>query len=422
VGAAALVPFALATSALPPLPRSVSTSRQFIVYCSDVRIRAALCNVAERTKAAALALIRQPDQWKRPIVVNAQPPHANLPELPAAAFSLAQTEAGLKLQLDLIIGDEIDSLAIEHELLRAILIEMMYRTQPNVPAGATYLRPPDWLVEGVLAWASQLGPPEFGGRLRNIVFAHKVVSLQDFLRQRPDLLDSPSLEIYRSYSYALVALLRHGNELATFMADLPHASGGTLEDLILHFKNFGGSIEKAERVWNASVTQLVYSKGYESLSVSETERRLEASLQFQFLKSKQPEKFWKLEDYPGFIRVPGRAIVLTELTENLMALGVRANPVCRAIVLEYQQIAARLARGNTRGIERRLARLQKVRQTMAARAQQIDDYMNWFEATQSTARSETFVEYFKAAERIGTTSRHDPISGYLDFIETQFGD
>ena len=420
--AGAILLLASPSGALPLLERSVSSSRQFIVYCSDARVRAALCDVAERTKSTALALLQQRDQWKTPIVVNAQPSQSNLPELPAASLNVSQTGFGLKLQLDLTIGPDADAPAIERELLRVILIEMMYRRQQNLPAGAAYVQPPEWLVEGILAWDSQLAPAEFGAPLRNSVSARKVVSLQNFLHQQPALLDSPSREVYRSYSYALVSLLKNGKELAKFIADLPEAPADSFSDLIDHFKIFGGSIENAERVWNMSVTQLAISNGYESFTVSETERRLETLLHFQFPKSKEPEKFWELKDYAKFIRLPERAAVLYALSENLTVLGVRANFVCRPIILEYQRIASTLARGKTSGIGRRLTRLANMRETLISRVQEIDDYMNWFEATQSSARSGTFIEYLKTAEETATTRRHDAISVYLDSIENQMRD
>ena len=277
-------------------------------------------------------------------------------------------------------------------------------------------------MDGIQAWGSQLGPAEFGPPLTNSVATDKIISLEKFLRQRPELLDSPSRLVYRSYSYALVSLLKSGKELAEFIADLPEARADALSELIVHFKNLGGSIENAERIWNANVMQIATSNGYESLTVSETERRLETSLQFQFPKSKQPEKFWKLEDYREFIRLPERATVLNGLSENLMVLGVRANPVCRPIVLEYQQIASTLAHGKTRGIGRRLARLSDARETLTTRVQKIDDYMNWFEATQSSARSGTFVEYLKTGEKTAAPRRRDAISIYLDSLENQTRD
>ena len=101
---------------LPSLPRSVSTSRQFIVYGTDAPVRGAVCDAGERTKATLLALLQQPDQWKTPIVVNAQYPQANLPDAPRAALYFNQTGFGLKIQLDLVIRSDERGPAVEREL------------------------------------------------------------------------------------------------------------------------------------------------------------------------------------------------------------------------------------------------------------------------------------------------------------------
>jgi hypothetical protein len=58
--------------AAPP-ERSVSPSRQFIVYGADAKLRGAVSDLAEATKANILALLQKPDGWKTPIVVNLQP-------------------------------------------------------------------------------------------------------------------------------------------------------------------------------------------------------------------------------------------------------------------------------------------------------------------------------------------------------------
>lgn len=54
--------------------------------------------------------------------------------------------------------------------------------------------------------------------------------------------------------------------------------------------------------------------------------------------------------------------------------------------------------------------------------QEIDDYMNWFEATKSRRASGAFNDYMRAAELAAQRPqmRHDPISLYLDALETQF--
>jgi hypothetical protein len=83
------------------LPRSVSTSRQFIVLGPDAALRGKICGLAEQTKKSLLTLLQQADEWKTPVVVNAQRPQANLPEARPAELNFSQTGFGLKLQLDL---------------------------------------------------------------------------------------------------------------------------------------------------------------------------------------------------------------------------------------------------------------------------------------------------------------------------------
>ena len=52
----------------------------------------------------------------------------------------------------------------------------------------------------------------------------------------------------------------------------------------------------------------------------------------------------------------------------------------------------------------------------------INDYMNWFEATKSRGPSGAFADYLKAADAVSEPEprRRDPISVYLDVLETQF--
>jgi len=126
-----------------PVEQSISTSRQFIVYGTDLALRGAICDLGERTKRELLTLLGQRDSWTIPIVINAQFPQANLPELPRLSVDLGQTGFGLKLQLDLVVDSEVTRPEIRRELLHALVLEMMYRDHPNIPAGTNYTSPPD---------------------------------------------------------------------------------------------------------------------------------------------------------------------------------------------------------------------------------------------------------------------------------------
>src|SRR5216110_2894313 len=176
---------------------STSPSRQFVIYGADAKVRGAISGMAEQTKANLLGLLRQRDDWKTPIVVNLQPQQANLPEIPPADLRFSQTGFGIKLQLDLTISKNLDVSLVERELLRAILLEMIYRNQPQISAGAVLVEPPDWLIDGVLA----LSPGrERAPLIEALANNDKPLSLERFLRQRPGLLGSMGRTLYRAYA------------------------------------------------------------------------------------------------------------------------------------------------------------------------------------------------------------------------------
>src|SRR4029453_4105407 len=124
---------------------------QFIIYGGDATLRGAVSELAERTKANLLALLRQSDRGKPAILINLHPDQENLPEIPPAESRLSQTGSGMKLQLDLTIAQNLDASLMEREILRAILLEIIYLKESDISPGVPFVEPPDWLLDGVLA-------------------------------------------------------------------------------------------------------------------------------------------------------------------------------------------------------------------------------------------------------------------------------
>jgi hypothetical protein len=407
------------------LERSISISRQFLVYGSDVRLRGAICDLAERTKRDLLQLIDQRDEWITPIVINAQYPQANLPETPRAALNFAQTGFGLKLQLDLTIDSDVSQPEVRRELLRAILLEMMYRRKTNLPAGTAYVPPPAWLLDGIPARQSDFDCAKLIEILGAPATVRKIPPLKEFLRpQELSDLDAPSRFLYRAYSFAFVELLTQTPDgrrgLARFIADLPSASNDPMADLGLHFPELS-NVSSAEKAWTSHIERLASSQPFQLLSVEETEQKLDEFLVLK-ISGAGAERKYQLDEFPQFIRNASSRLILARLSRDLSVLATRANPICRPTVYEYARIGGLLARGKTNGIAKQLAGLRASRKGVAARVRRINDYMNWFEATQSRWPSGAFTDYLKAAE-LGSgpeQRRHDPISVYLDVLETQF--
>ena len=399
---------------------STSPSRQFVIYGADAKIRGAISGLAEQTKTNLLGLLRQRDNWKTPVVINLQPQLANVPDIPAADLRFSQTGFGIKLQLDLIISRNIDVSLVERELLRSILLEMIYRNQQRITAGAVLVEPPDWLIDGALA----LTPGRDRGPLIEAVAnSEKPPPLDKFLRQRPELLDTTGRTLYRAYAFALVQTLvddkNGGAQLAKYVDHLSDSSNDLLADLKAQFPLLA---DDAEATWQLALNRLKSLQTFRLLTFAESQRRLDELLHLKISEPKKPVEEVSLEELAQHKVSSSEKVALDQLKRDLMFFVPQTNPVLRPIGREYQEIVALLVRGKRRAVVKRLSRLEVTRQQIVARMIEIDDYMNWFEATQMNNGSGNFTGYLKAVDqsRVPAPRRHDPLSVYVDALEDQF--
>ena len=382
-------------------------------------LRGAVSDAAERTKANLLALLRQRDNWTVPIVLNLQPQQANLPELAAAELRFSQTGFGLKLQLDVTFSQDLDVSLVERELLRAILLEMIYRKRPQLAAGTAFIEPPDWLIDGTLA----LAPGHDRGQLVEALTAtENTPTLEKFLQQRPAILDSAGRLLYRAYSLALVQMLLEPKDgaarLAQYIGRLSDVSNDPLTDLKAQFPLLRSD---AEETWQSSLHQLRNFQAYQLLTFAESERRLGELLQVKASEANRPPKLTSVAELAKRKPSANEKMALNNLSHELLVFVVQANPVLRPIAREYGEIAALLARGKRRGIVKRLSRLETTHKQLASRMSDIDDYMNWFEATQMKNGSGNFTDYLKAIDQSqpSISKRRDPLTVYVDALEDQ---
>jgi hypothetical protein len=416
--------FAIATFVWPALyaggpERSVSPSQQFVIYGADAAVRGAVSNLAERTKTNFLALLRQRDEWMLPIVINLEPQQANLPEVPPANLRFSQTGFGLKLQVDLILSRNLDPSFAERELLRSILLEMMYRKQSQIVAGSRYVEPPDWLIDGVLA----LTPGRDRGELFDaLTTTEKTQPLEKFLLQRPGLLDSAGRVLYRAYSLTLVQLLLERTDgparVAQYIGRLSRASSDPLADLAAQFPFLAGD---SERMWQSSLRQLKNFPAYQLLTFAESERRLNELLHLKIAQPNDEPRQVALRDLAARKLSQTEKMALSTASRELLPFVTQANPVLRPIAREYAQITALLARAKRKGVAKHLAKVETTHSQLAARMSDIDDYMNWFEATQIPNGSGNFKDYLKAVDQsqLSTSKRRDPLTIYVDALEDQ---
>ena len=412
-----LVPGALAAT---PLERSVSPSRQFIIFGGNRILRSAVSDAAERTKSKMLTLLQVRDQWSVPILLNLQRPQANLPEIPPLLFDFSQTGAGLKIQFDLLITPESQPAVLQRAILRAVILEMSYRSLPSLPAGTPYNAPPDWLIDGILTLDNE--SPEILDGLDTA--ATNPPTLKDFLTQRPTLLDSPSRALYRACASALLRMLLERDngraQLGRYIADLPRASTDMLADLQAHFPWLGSDPGAIEKTWRENIPRVASERRFALLTFAAASEQLDECLLTKIAQDRDKRNSLTLDETVRSSRPNIDAVAAKKLGERLMLLTTRAHPLLRPIVVDYQLAAESIARKKRRGLAKRLTDSRTLREKIAARMSEVDDFMNWYEATQAKTASGNFRDYLHASVNSDATPRRrDALSVYLDALETQ---
>ncbi len=404
-------------------PRSTSTSRQFLVYGADVAVRGAMCDTAEQTKANLLRQLDLRDNWKTPLIINLDYPQANFPEASAAHVGLSQLGYALKLQLNLLVTGEMRGDEVQRQLLRVILIELMYRDRGDIAPGTPYVAPPDWLVDGLIELQPGRDSDENAKLLQTMVTAQKITPLDDLVRQRREQLDAPSRQLHDAYSMALLQLLLDApggqQKVAQFIADLPDAPNDSLANLEVHFPERLG--RSPGKWWVLSVAHLSASDRHEILSAAETSSRLDRLLRFSIPAPDGTGKEYSLGDYETFRKLPAHCAILRKVSQELLLLGALAHPSYRPIVKEVYELSDLVARGKLGKIRARLERVASYRQVIERQENEIDDYLNWYEATQAKTMSGAFSQLLEAAKVADEAQprRRDPISVYLDSIEVE---
>lgn len=412
-------------------PRSVSTSRQFVIYCEDTQARLRVGSFAEETKAFVLGFLGMRDEWAAPVVITMGRPPTAAPEVPPAELRLLAGEGGVKIELNVALGENMAAAQFPAKLVRAILLEIAYRGRQRVVGGAAYREVPDWLVEGLTALSpGQDARRELVAVSRGVLAANRLPTLAEFLALRTDGLDSASAALYRAWAASLVRLLSElpngRDSLVALVRGIPDRGDDEVGELAKRFAALADSASTREKWWALGVARLAAADRFKGLSVEETTGRLDALLRWDVPGADNgPSRRVGLDEYRVLAKETAVRPALEAAAGELLALQAVAHPLLRPAIEELHRIVAQLARGQTRGIGGRLAAVAEYREGLGRRLGEIADYLNWFEATQPAAKSGAFSGYLRAAREkppvaAGSGGPQDPIKRYLDGLEPVF--
>jgi hypothetical protein len=124
-----------------------------------------------------------------------------------------------------------------------------------------------------------------------------------------------------------------------------------------------------------------------------------------------------IEQFERISKRKDRKALLQPIQVKLSELSQRAFPSYRPILAEYTEILREIGAGKRRGLAERLAKLRVSRTSLATRAAEIEDHMNWYQAVKLGESSGVFDAYLRAADEMENAQRAkrtDRISQYLD--------
>lgn len=406
---------------------SISLSRQFAVYCSDNQMRYSIASAVEEIKTGVLAVLGQKDLWKAPIVINVRREDPTEPNAPISRLQMVEVDQGFKIELQIRIGQDPAEVHFQEQVVKAILLEFAYRNRPVVKGGTEYLEPPEWLVHGIIqVLLKRASGSDLSDIFKSVVDTNRLMPLSKFLAQRSASMDSASMALYQAYSLCLVTLLRQSNNgpyhLSEFLRNVPSSNGDPVADLAKAFPDLGKSQQTLEKWWSLSVARLAAENRFRGLTLEETEQRLNDTLKLRYAEAAGGAvKTVELGDFKTWLKQKPAQAALAGLNVKLIELSVNAHPLLRDTIGEYQAIVMELAHGKTRGVPEHLAKLKERRAIVLKRMNDIEDLINWFEATQMSVKSNAFDEFLKKSRQWEkqTPRRTDAISQCLDQVEAE---
>jgi hypothetical protein len=175
-----------------------------------------------------------------------------------------------------------------------------------------------------------------------------------------------------------------------------------------------------ERTWRQNIARVASERRFALLTFAATSEQLDECLLTKLAQDRNKKNSLTLDETVRTSRPNIDTVSAKKLGERLMLLATRAHPLLRPIVVDYQLAAASVARKKRNGLAKRLANSKALREKIAARMNEVDDFMNWFQATQAKTASGAFRDYLHAsANNDAIPRRRDALSVYLDALETQ---
>lgn len=434
---------------------------QFHVHAKVKEHRDKLLEEAEATRRMVANALRMDPAFTFPIVVQIRETSALRPGQPQVWSNISQTADGFRFEVNLVPqNNAVPGPLLQEELVRCILAEMLLRHHAGTDLSGHDVPPPDWLLYGLLELLEYqaLGRPS--DVFSTVFRLGHVLSVDDIFAANPRQMDSVSRTIYRSSCCGLLLMLmeqrdgrQHLAELFKILAVIP----GDDTAIARAYPELTSSGNSLGKWWSLQLATMAQPGLDELLNTQETEAELAKALIVQlppeesakekpagkgplsklFGKKKKEKEAaanekkpvagsvtaCPISEYTRILPRKDRGAIFGQAELALTQLAMRAHPLYRPVINEYLTVVKNLTDGKKeKEAASALTSLAGMRQKIEKDMQSAEDYLDWFEATQSQGRSSDFDEYLRTAASLAKPPppRRDPVSRYMNLMESEY--
>ena len=460
---------AAGASAAPRIPlkrggdprRTWGEGNPFVIWGGSPDARSRLFTAATNVRRTLLTALNQPETHRFPIVIQLREPSADSRRGATVSTSVAQLDDGFRIEINITPRrGSVPGELLRENFVRASLAEMILRGQENGNLDGIDAPPPDWLLHGALEFLDYRERGRLSESFATVFRLGRVLSVEEILHADPRGMDSVSATVYRVSCCGLLMTLleqpRSGDAVTALLGNL----AGSRDDaaaIIGAFPKLSSSANGLGKWWSLQLAKLSQPGVDELLTPAETETGLAAAVTLRFTpvsgETAKPGKIRRLfrragpdaaaaaagektAEPPGeeqcdireFARIlphPDRKAIFERSDLALTRLQLRAHPLYRPLINDYQEALRNLTDGKkTKDTAAALERLAATRANLTVKLGEVEDYLNWYQATQMTERSGQFQDYLRTADRLAEPppTRADAISRYLDALELEYSE
>lgn len=419
---AILTSYSAIAAEVKPLGRTVSSSRQFIIYSEDSSNRLKLSALADGSATLWRDWLGLKKEWKYPIILNFPSNPKNRSREPIRT-TLSEADGGeQKVQIEILDPSLMFSSELRTEIFRALALEYSYRDTP-LKAGKSYRFAPDWLTQGLAEEmrSKQDGLPSRA--IEGLLNAPKKPSVMDLLRAKPPTIPLER-DLYRILSLAFIRTLvqlPEGKEgVRELIAKLPQTEI-TPEQILKTFPSLQFDLSVLDKEWTLTLAKIASGTRIEPLGFEATGDAISRVFTIKApADAKDPNavRAQGTQALSEIARSPTGTRMLQDVATNLLQLDTRAHPIYRPVIAEYRTIIYQLLQKPKANIKKRLDKNDELFLLLSSRSKDITDHLNWFEVNKLEAPDEGFLQAIGSDPILpGDDQPKNEITLHLDSME-----